>query len=315
VAAIAATLQSLFSQEAQRLALQTRLVRRHSKLSGSLILLVLVAGFIQHPTATYNILAQVASDYGVIVTRQAIQQRLTPAAIAFFRLLLERSLQLLQARCCLPIPLLTQFSAVYLLDSSQVALPSALISQYPGTGGDGPQASIKWQVLWEMLSGNLQQVLGQPAKQSDHLYCGYSDVIGSSGSSGSLILFDLGYVALPRLQQLDAQNIYFICRWNPRFEAFTAQGQPFDLRVYLAQCARCGLGQIELNSRVGVRAQMSVRVVAFRLPPTVCEQRRRRARQTERKRGFSYTAEYKEMLEWNVYVTNVPAERLTTESG
>jgi len=58
---------------------------------------------------------------------------------------------------------------------------------------------------------------------------------------------------------------------------------------------------------------MSVRVVAFRLPPTVCEQRRRRARQTERKRGFSYTAEYKEMLEWNVYVTNVPAERLTTE--
>jgi len=58
---------------------------------------------------------------------------------------------------------------------------------------------------------------------------------------------------------------------------------------------------------------MSVRVVAFRLPAQVYEQRRRRARQTERKRGFSYTAEYKAMLEWNVYVTNVPAERLTAE--
>jgi hypothetical protein len=201
ITAIAATLQTLFSQEAVQLAHQTHLVHRHSKLSGPLILLVLVAGFIQHPNATYNILAQVAYDYGVVVTRQAIQQRLTPAAIAFFRLLLDRSLQLLQARCCLPIPLLTQFNAVYLLDSSQVPLPSGLISRYPGTGGDGPQAGIKWQVLWEILSGNLRQVLGQPAKQSDHQYCGYSDLMGTSGQgSGSLMLFDLGYVALPRLQ-------------------------------------------------------------------------------------------------------------------
>src|SRR5690348_6187105 len=110
--AIERTLQTLFTTEADRLAYQTGLVQRRSKLTGPLILLILVAGFIQHPTASYNILAQVAADHGIAVTRQAVQARLTAAAVAFFRTLLQRSLELLQQRVRVPIPLLTQFRAV-----------------------------------------------------------------------------------------------------------------------------------------------------------------------------------------------------------
>ena len=93
---IADTLQTLFTAEATRLAHTTGLVRRDSKLTGPLLLLVLVAGFIQHPTASYNILAPVAADYGVVVTRQAVQQRLRPAAVAFFQQLFAQSLQHLE---------------------------------------------------------------------------------------------------------------------------------------------------------------------------------------------------------------------------
>src|SRR5437868_14373259 len=113
--AISGTLQSLFTTEATQLAYTTGLVQRRSKLTGPLIALILVAGFIQHPTASYNILAQVAADHGVSVTRQAVQARLTSAAVAFFHALFQRSLDLLQQRVRLPIPLLTQFRAVYLL--------------------------------------------------------------------------------------------------------------------------------------------------------------------------------------------------------
>src|SRR4051794_9188822 len=120
---IANTLHTLFTDEATRLARETGLVQRRSKLTGPVLLLILVAGFIQHPTASYNILVQVAADYGVSVTRQAVQERLTPAAVTFFRCLFQRRLALLQQTIALPIPLLAQFRAVYLLDSSQVALP------------------------------------------------------------------------------------------------------------------------------------------------------------------------------------------------
>lgn len=136
---IATPLQSLFTDNAAHLAQQTALVRRRSKLSGPLILLILVAGFIQHPNASYNILAQVAADYGVNLTRQAVQQRLTNTAVAFFQALFEQSLQLLQTQCRLSIPVLDQFSAIYLLDSSQVAVPTAMITQYRPSGSNGTE--------------------------------------------------------------------------------------------------------------------------------------------------------------------------------
>ena len=119
------TLHPLFTTEADQLARQTGLVQRESKLTGPLLLLILVAGFIQHPRASYNILAQVAADHGVTVTRQAVHARLTSTAVTFFQHLLQRSVDLLQQQVRLPIPILTQFRAVYLLDSSQVALPDA----------------------------------------------------------------------------------------------------------------------------------------------------------------------------------------------
>ena len=61
------TLHTLFTTEAAHKAQPTGLVRRHSKLTGPLLLLILVAGFIQPPTASYNILAPLAADHGVTV--------------------------------------------------------------------------------------------------------------------------------------------------------------------------------------------------------------------------------------------------------
>lgn len=307
---IAATLQTLFTDHATCLAQQTGLVRRHSKLSGPLILLILVAGFIQHPTASYNILAQVAADYGVNVTRQAIQQRLTSSAVTFFQHLFQCSLLMLQQTLvCLPIPVLTQFHSVYLLDSSQIALPTRLAGQYPAPGGDGPKAGIKWQVLWEILNGNLRAVLGQPAKQSDHHYRDYLPLL----QRGSLILFDLGYVALEVLRQLIHMQVYFICRWNPRLEAFTHDGRPVELGKVLEECSGT-TNQVELTLRLGAEAQLPLRVVASRLPVSASEQRRRRAHANEKRRGYKYSAAYMALLDWNIYITNVPVEQLSGEA-
>lgn len=321
---IATTLQTLFSDHAARLAHQTGLVRRHSKLSGPLILLILVAGFIQHPTASYNILAQVATDYGVSVTRQAIQQRLTRSAVSFFQHLFQCSLHMLQQHIVsLPIPVLTQFHSVYLLDSSQIALPARLATQYPAPGGDGPKAGIKWQVLWEILTGNLRAVLAQPAKQSDHHYRDYLPLL----QGGSLILFDLGYVALEVLRQLMDMHVYFICRCNPRLEAFTQDGRPVDLSEVLEECTGRGTGkgtgkgrgrgttnQVELSLRLGVEAHLPLRVVASRLPVSASEQRRRRAHANEKRRGYQYSAAYLTLLDWNIYITNASVEQLSGEA-
>jgi hypothetical protein len=219
----------------------------------------------------------------------------------------------------LPIPVLTQFHSVYLLDSSQIALPTRLATQYPAPGGDGPKAGIKWQVLWEVLTGNLCAVLGQPAKQSDHRYQDYLTLL----QAGSLILFDLGYVALEVLRQLMHMHIYFICRWNPRLEAFTHDGRPVDLSDVLEECIGIGrdngrgrgiANQVELTLRLGVEAQLPLRVVASKVPVSVREQRRRRAHATEKRRGYQYSAAYLTLLDWNIYITNASVEQLSGEA-
>jgi hypothetical protein len=198
-----------------------------------------------------------------------------------------------------------------------------LANQYPAPGGDGPKAGIKWQVLWEILTGNLRAVLPQPAKQSDHHYRDYLPLL----QGGSLILFDLGYVALEVLRQLMDMHVYFICRWNPRLEAFTPDGRPVDLSEVLEECIGRGTGrgkgkgrgssttnQVELSLRLGVEAHLPLRVVASRLPVSASEQRRRRAHANEKRRGYQYSRAYMALLDWNIYITNVEVEQLSGEA-
>ena len=127
-------------------------------------------------------------------------------------------------------------------------------------------------------------------------------------AAGSLLLCDLGYVALRLLATLIAQQVYFICRPNPRFEAFTHAGQRLDLSAHLGRSAN---EWVDMALCVGVAQRLPLRVVAGRVPAQVREQRRRRAHATEKKRGFTYSQAYLAGLDWNIYITNVGTEQLS----
>jgi hypothetical protein len=57
-------LQNLFGQTAQEVARAIKHEQRQSKLSGLKFMQVMVLDFLQHPTASLNILYQVAADFG-----------------------------------------------------------------------------------------------------------------------------------------------------------------------------------------------------------------------------------------------------------
>lgn len=302
---IALALQTLLTAEATTLARQTGLVRRRSKLTAARLVRIFVTGFIQHPTASYNLLAQVAAECGVACTPQALQQRLTPA-LPFWSALLARALTCCPLHPSLPLPLLTQFTRIEVIDSSQVSLPGSLATLFPGPGGDGPLAALKWQVVWELLTGRLERLDAQTVAAADQSYDGYLDLL----QAGSLVLFDLGYVALRRLRALTERQVCFLCRWQPRWTAYDAAGQRFDLGGYLSAWRA---DSIDRTVRVGGKKGLLVRLVGWRLPPSSRAQRRKRARATEQRRGWQYSAAYETLLGWNLYVTNVPPGQLTAE--
>jgi len=231
------TLHPLFTTEADQLARQTGVVQRESKLTGPLLLLILVAGFIQHPTASYNILAQVAADHGVTVTRQAVQARLTSTAVTFFQTLLQRSVDLLQQQVRLPIPILTQFRAVYLLDSSPVALPDPLATTYPGTGGAGPQAGIKWLTPL----GNPRRQFTSRARPARHAVGSARNGRSAAVGSGEFAAVRPGLCGLTPASDPDrATGLFYLSPQSALRSLHPRRPAAGSLRASRAQCKRVG---------------------------------------------------------------------------
>ncbi len=209
----------------------------------------------------------------------------------------------LHSKTQLPLPVLTQFAAVYPHDSTHLALPDGLAAPYPGASGSGPKAGLKLQTTWEWLGGHLPALAEQPGRQPDQ---GYRAFLPRC-QPGSLVLFDLGYAVLETLRRLSAAGVYFVTRLPTQTHLWHPDGRPCDL---LAHLRRTTEDHLDLALLLGAEAKLPCRVVAVRLPADLVEQRRRRARREAVCKGRQLRAEKLAWLAWHLYLTNVPAARL-----
>ncbi len=298
-------IQNLFEKKAEQVAQETKFVQRESKLTGSKFLQIWALGFLQHPEASLNILCQVAEDLEVSITKQGIQQRLTPATVEFLQEMFEYAKATLQNKVPIALDLLTQFKAVQLVDSSGIALPDSLADEFPASGGDGPQAGLKLQTVWEFLRGNLSDVILQTGLQPDQIFEGHLSHV----AQGVLFLCDLGYFNLVSLDNIAARKGYFVSRLNIQCTLYDPVSQErLDLLAHLHQTAN---DRIELKLLVGKDAKLPCRVLVIRLPAAVVEERRRKAKANARRKGRTLSAEKLAWLEWNIYITNVPLTMLS----
>src|SRR4051794_39995566 len=90
---LAATLQTLLTDEAEAAALETGWVRRRRQFSGATLVQTLVLGWLHKPRAPVDALAEMAADLGVDVSAQALDKRLTPAASHCLARVLSLALQ------------------------------------------------------------------------------------------------------------------------------------------------------------------------------------------------------------------------------
>jgi hypothetical protein len=302
------TLQTFFTVTADRMARTTGFVERTSKVTGAHFLQTLTFGFLENPEATLNELAQVSEDLGVVLTAQGLDERLSQSAVAFLRAMFAESLGLFRQRHSLPVELLERFSAVYLLDSSTLALPDHLQDEFPGCGGDGPLASLKVQVVVELRFGRLQLTC-EAGRSPDQAY-----VPPLAYPAGSLRLSDLGYFNVGHFEQLDQQHdAYFLSRLNTQTGLYDSEtDQPMDLLAWLQASSEA---QRERSVRLGATKHLPVRLIAMRLPPGVVEERRRKANEQARRKGRTLSERHRALLAWGLLVTNAPAELLSADEA
>jgi len=300
-------LSEFFGKTADKKARETEFVQRESKLTGALFLQIFVLGFLENPKASLNFLCQVAEDLGIIIRKQGLQKRLTPAAVIFMKAMFVQAKDVLQNQIPLPLTLLTQFKAVHLLDSTGISLPDKLADEFPASGGSGPQAGLKLQTMWDFLRGNLTAVWQTTGRKSDQ---GFTDYLAHI-IPGGLFLADLGYFVLSSLQQIMDKEAYFISRFSTKTGLLHPNTKErFDLLAHLRQTTAT---RIDMSVLVGIKLQLPCRLVAVRLPTKIVAERRRKAKLNAQKKGRTLSKEALAWLAWSIYITNVPVAMLSLQ--
>ena len=301
---LAPKLQVFFTQTAEAIARQTKFVQRESKMTGALFLQSVVFGFEEQPQAGLTDLVETSDDLGVVITKQGLQDRIIDA-VPFLRTMFEQSLRLFRHVLPLEMVVLKQFSGLFITDSTVIALPESLRTEFPGCGGSGAEAALKIQLTFEWLTGAMDTVDFQTGRSPDQGYDGHVQQL----RPGALYLSDLGYFVLQHFQQIDQQQAYFLSRLDLKTAIFDpASGNRLDLLAWLQTQTD---PTVETRWLVGAEEKLPCRVLVTKLPPEVADRRRQKAREAARRKGRTLSPRHLELLSWTIYLTNVPPAMLT----
>jgi hypothetical protein len=307
IAQLAAGLQELFGETADRIARETQFVQRESALSGAAFAKALITAWLANPQASEEQLAQAAAAVGVTITAQGLAARFTRPAAELMRRLLEAAVGQAVAAHPAMLPILNRFQGVYIQDSTTITLPDALVEIWQGSGANRSNetvAGLKVQVQWDYNSGQLSQVVLQDGCAQDR----DAPVQHAPLPAGALRLADLGYFSLPVLAGLSDAGVYWLSRPQINTLVWTADGGGGDLVTLLRNQSAA---QVELAVLLGKEQRLPCRLLAVRVPQEVADRRRQALYKEARHKGQAVSQARLALADWTIMVTNAPAERLT----
>jgi Transposase DDE domain len=129
-----------------------------------------------------------------------------------------------------------------------------------------------------------------------------------------LCLFDLGYFKLAAFAAIAVAQASCLSRLNHQTTLLEAVGG----RMRVLELARVLQTEprplLEKAVFLGTRERVAARRVAARMPEAVVNARRRQARKTAKKRGYTPSQTHLTLLAWNLFITNVPGTVWTPET-
>lgn len=301
--------QRILEEEVKEIARQTGAVKRERKLDAATFVQSLIFGFWQDPDLRISGLAQIAGRREVVVSEAAISQRFHAASAALLLEVLKRLVAVRLESEPVEIPLLRQFAAVIVEDSSILTLPDELAEVWRGCGGSeaASRAALKLFVRWNVLSGELFGPLLTDGSTNDHR----SPFEEEGLVEGCLYLADLGFFAIAALRALARGRQgrrFFVTRLQANTTLYTRGGHRLELEGILPQ----EVGQVrEMGVLLGKHDPLAVRLILVKVPPEVAEQRRQRLRRQAQKQGRLASEESLALAQWTILISNLPRKRAT----
>ena len=161
---------------------------------------------------------------------------------------------------------------------------------------------------WALLRGRQEGPKLTDGRTSDHA-SPFTDV---EPVRGGLYIEDLGYFALPRLQQRQQAGAFSLTRYRVGTALFNRQGQ----RVRLAHVLPRQVGQVkELPVLVGAGQRLPMRLLLLRVPKEVADERRADLLRDAQRRQQTLSEEVLWLADWTMVLTDAPTRRLRLEEA
>jgi len=237
-------------------------------------------GGLAHGEPTRKQLHHSASQAGMRVSVQGLDQRFTPNAVTFMRSLLETALSEMvsseETRGLLP-----QFNGVYVTDCTRL----------PWVGG-GEKLAVRFELQHGTLQASLSEI---------HRHDQKTAIIERRLPPAALHLGDLGFFKLKRFQRWNEQGIYWLSRFKVGTTVMTMDGQVLDLKKALS-----GHAEVVIPVKIGAKHSVTAFLVAAPLPEAAQQQRHKRLKETARLDQRPISARQAELANWTIYLTNIP---------
>ena len=298
-------LQMFLSEVGEMLGQQTGFVQRESPFGGNEMVQMMTLGCLENGQASLNDLCRVAQDLGVRISGAGLHQRISMESVELLSQVFQLWIDQQQSPTCQQI--LCHFAAVHIVDSSRIKLSNHLAEAFPG-GRNG--ATMKIQLGYEYRRGQIEALWIEDGRTPDQS-CNLPDQLSQAGD---LVLFDLGYTNQHLFETLSDRGVYFLTRLQGQIGLYADvdDSDTFDLLAYVNQLPpTIQMGERQLY--IGQKVKVAVRLVYYRVPPAIAEERRRKAKKATKARGKVGSQQTLDRLDWAFFITNVPESWLPTE--
>jgi hypothetical protein len=292
---------NIFTSEAQRLGKETQYQKRASKITPDAFIRALITTCLSGDFRLEQF-CDIFYQQGIVVTKQSLHERLNERTVAFIKELCSFFLNQFQSEKLPQIKGLELFTSVNIIDSSTVSLHQALSKLFKGSGGAASTASLKIQLTFDLLAGQIKELTLTPGSANDQSFTQYFQVI----QKGALYLIDLGYFKLTTFANLIKEGAFFVSRLLTGTQLFTLEGEPLDLLATLSSSGPLFSQKVLMGSR----AKIPVRLVAQRLSEEIANKRRQKLKKGHKRRGITPSKGSLALQSWSIYITNTNEEQI-----
>lgn len=297
------------------MARETQFIKRKGLLDANTFVKLLVFNeFDQSQLSLLDLKLDLHSHFGCSISREAIHKRFTPEAVGFMKSLLTRLIEhRLKAENNFSSSV-DSFNRVCMKDSTKFTIPKELAGAYPGYNGfHKGSALMNIQYEYDLLSGNWTYLDFTKATRNDQKD---SRETLNKIEKDDLHIRDLGYVTMPYLNGVVERAAYFLNRVPTTINVYGLKNKeylPLDWHSIDNTFGKNGVTQMELDVLLSKKHKLKSRMMIMPVPNDVYKERIRKASKHAKSKGCQLSKEYKIKSRYNIFITNVPEDRLSTQ--